>query len=219
MAKLLLDSANIDEINELVKTTAISGVTTNPSLVSKEAKGNYIQRINDIISVLKQARRGLHLSVEVLTAEPEKMEREAVDLYNLWSPDISLHIKIPIMFETLPVMSALARRGIDVNATAAITAMQAKLAADAGAKVVSFFYRRGLDGDEDMEHEIAKYKGFSSVPIICGSIRTPIDVERCWISGADFVTANYKVIRSMTTHPKTTEAIDKFNGDIKKWLS
>jgi transaldolase len=55
--------------------------------------------------------------------------------------------------------------------------------------------------------------------VICGSIREPMDVYKCWTAGADIVTAPLKVIQQMTKHPKTDEAIAQFQGDIEKWLS
>lgn len=219
MKMLFLDSANLDEIKQMVKTEAIQGVTTNPSLMAKEAKGGYVQRLNEICNVLADTDRRLHLSVEVITSDPEKMQEQAMLLRDSLPTTVDLHVKIPVLFDTLPVITRLSNSRVKVNATACMTALQAKLAEDAGAEIVSFFYNRMLDGAVDADTEIQKYCEIRrNSQIICGSIRKPDDVRRCWRAGAEIVTASVKVIREMIAHPKTDEAVAQFQRDIDAWL-
>ncbi len=231
---LLLDSANIDEIRKAVATRAFAGVTTNPSLMAKEEKGDYLTKLREIAKVIDErmklsvrlsaalqteVTKSMHLSVEVTTADPTKMADEALRIIDGISPHGgSLHIKIPVMLETLSVITELAKRKIQVNATACMIASQAKLASDAGAAVVSFFYRRMLDGGIRADNEIAEYRAVGGLAkIICGSIRAPEDVMNAWKAGADYVTAPMSIASAMMTHPKTTEAIARFNKDIEAW--
>lgn len=242
MKSLFLDSANLKEIEQMVKTDAIAGVTTNPSLMAKEEKGAYEDRLLEICSVIrynKSSRK--HLSVEVTTLDVDLMMKQALFLKDYLGEFARAHgdvfVKIPVMMQTLPVITKLAEQNIKVNATACMTAFQAKLAEDAGAQIVSFFYNRMIDGFRSVkpgqpgEHsdevgariaaarEIMKFVDLKrSSQIICGSIRKPSDVFECWSAGAEIVTASLKVIEGMVSHPKTDEAINQFQKDIDSWL-
>lgn len=223
MKKLYLDSANLDEIALCLRTDAIDGVTTNPSLMAKEKKGGYTERLVDICELFQEISTAKkHLSVEVITLDPGDMFEQAVTLKTALGKydKVDLYVKIPLMFETLPVISRLNDERIKVNATACMTALQAKLAHDAGAPIVSFFYNRMLDGAVEAETEINRFSTElnRNSQIICGSIRKADDVRKCWKSGADIVTASLKVIKEMVTHPKTDEAIKQFQRDIETWL-
>lgn len=220
LRELFLDSANIDEIRMLVRTDAVQGVTTNPSLMAKEAKGGYTQRLLEICELLDSTGRKMHLSAEVITSDPSKMVEQALNLNESLKNDrVDLHIKIPVMLETLPVITELAHKKIKVNATACMTALQAKLAEDAGAPIVSFFYNRIKDANEEPDDVLAKYGRLRrSTRVICGSIRKPDDVYRSWLNGADIVTASLKVIKEMISHPQTDKAIAQFQKDIDTWL-
>jgi transaldolase len=230
MKSLFLDTANLEEITQMVKTHAIAGVTTNPSLMAKEQKGDYVKKLSEICLALEEAPGLKHLSVEVTTSDPSLMVSQAGSLIeSLKDFEIDLYVKIPVMLETLPVISALTDMNIQVNATACMTAMQAKLAEDAGAPIVSFFYNRMIDGfrsGKDEIHsriaaarEIVKFVELRQhAEIICGSIRKPEDVLECWSAGAEIVTASTKVIKGMISHPKTDEAIKQFQEDIDAWL-
>jgi transaldolase len=246
VSHLLLDSANGDEIYEFMQSDAVRGVTTNPSLAAKEHIVGPMtgeQKYEDLLKhvcqniVLAQPRSGYkrHLSVEVTTLTPGEMIDQARRLYDLIAEQyvsLSVHIKIPVMVETLRVIEKLGNRNIPINATACMTAEQACMASDAGATCVSFFYNRMIDGiavdnERDLRcirdqaaEEITTYKTLrpNEAYVICGSIRKPRDVKECLLAGADYVTASANVIREIVEHPKTVEAIKKFQEDIDKWL-
>lgn len=241
--KLLLDSADITEIKNWVQSDVIAGVTTNPSLVAKETKRDYLEMLQEIAKIVNDSVRDIgkqtatrkHLSVEVTTLNPDKMIEQAIQLDKFLQrfSKVDVFIKIPIMPETLRVISTLRHEHhVRINATAAMTSLQAKMASDAGAHVVSFFYNRILDYKMQQEKErngikkqhpndvISEYKvrlGGNLVPCIIGSIRTVDDVAECWDQNADFVTVGPKVLRQMMMHPKTTEAIEQFQKDFDDW--
>jgi len=240
MGKLYLDTANIDEIKRLTRTTAISGVTTNPSLMAKEEKGDYVGKLKEIA----EETIGMHLSVEVITLEPREMVKQAIELRDELK-DVDLFVKIPVTLDNLTVISHLeVNEKIKVNATACMTADQAKMAMDAGASVVSFFYNRMKDGKLDADDELRRFANFRTnknyvyeskmmfgatrcysiydIPmpkVICGSIRKPEDITACWAAGADIVTASMKTIEQLISHPQTDKAIQGFQEDIEKWLA
>lgn len=223
MKKLFLDTANIDNIGRFVRTKAIAGVTTNPSLMSKEKKGGYITRLHEICDVISKNAVGVkHLSVEVTSLDPAKMIEEAFMLQDNLSEieNVDLYVKIPFCLDTLGVITTLVGSGIGVNATACMTANQAVIAQAAGAQVVSFFYNRMLDGGIDANLELNRFSRLQSTSnVICGSIRTADDVRKCWENGADIVTVSTKVLTELVYHPKTDEAINQFQRDIETWLA
>lgn len=229
--KLLLDTANLDEIKKLAGSSVVYGVTTNPSLMAKEDKGDYFDRIRTIAEILHGNFTTVkkHLSVEVITLDPHEMIDQAVHLHTMLKHlvGVDLYIKVPVHIENFAVITKLEELGIKVNATACMTAQQASLAAKAGASIVSFFFNRMYDGgDRHPTHEIKEFyeshkiwkNSLKEVNIICGSIRYPGDVKACWENGAQYVTVSYKVLNEMSSHPQTDRAIDGFQKDIDKWL-
>lgn len=240
MKKLLLDTANVSDISLYCQTDAVCGVTTNPALVSKEARAgrSYEDVLVDIISASKfPFHPKEHFSIEVTTSNPSKMLSEALELVDKVKdvvPDRNtLHVKIPLTVETLSVISELRRYGVKVNATAIMTMAQAALAEQAGANVISFFYNRMTDpwsNDVDKNRvldEINKYvklrnENTSDVllrpKIICGSIRTVTNVLDAWQRGADYVTVSPKILREMAQHDQTDKAIKEFQEKIDTWL-
>lgn len=246
--RLLLDSANLGDIRRISHTDAIAGVTTNPSLIAKTEKGDYIERLELIAKILGQGchQKNVnrkHLSVEVITTDPHRMFIQAKKIaerlkdYAQW---IDLHVKIPVTVDTLRVITDLERGWhVNVNATACMMPSQAKMAMDAGASVVSFFYNRMKDGgDVSPSYTIREFaelrprqdllmttsfvpeRGLSNYDcqIICGSIRKPEDVMLCWDAGADFVTVGMHIIELFMKHPQTDLVIENFQRDIDGWL-
>ena len=222
--ELFLDSADVNEITRLLGTDAIQGVTTNPSLMAKQEKGDYTQRLVNICEAFQwfcgNARK--HLSVEVISTDPKTMYHQAHTLLDQLRhfDKVDLHVKIPFMFETLETITKLSDEGFKVNATAIVTTLQAKMAHDAGARIVSFFWCRGRSAGEEMELEVGRFaKGLNrNTRIIAGSIREPMDVYHAWMAGADIVTAPYSVIQQMTRHKVTDDSIAGFQRDIEAWL-
>lgn len=230
MKELFVDTANIDDIKSCLISTAIRGVTTNPSLISKNR--SYVKRdgLNDrdfyfanlekIVSCVQDYCHG-HISVEVISKDTEGMISEALSLKEKFEDySVHLHVKIPVTYDNLHVISTLKENNINVNATCCMTALQGKMAVDAGANCVSFFFRRMIDAGENFQREISQFRFLvgDKVSVICGSIRKVADVFLCWSNGADIVTASPIIIKEMVYHHKTEQSIEQFNGDIDKWL-
>ena len=149
MKTLFLDTANIDEIRRLILSDAIQGVTTNPSLMAKEAKGDYIKKLKEIAFLIGAAGvsgasgRRKHLSVEAIGTDHKVILDQGFRIHeSLFTFGVNLYVKVPVMFDNLSVITELVRGGVMVNATACMNAIQAKLAADSGATIVSFFYNQ-----------------------------------------------------------------------------
>ena len=222
MRKLFIDTANLHDISSACKRGIISGVTTNPSLMSKERKGDYVGHMQRIAEIC-QKYNNIPLSVEVFATDQNKIYEQALQLKEDISYD-NLNIKIPVGFDELETIKELDAVGVRVNCTCCFTTSQLNLAAAAGARYVSFFYNRAKDSGEDEFRTLADTSQFIGVnglncEIIAGSIRTPRDITDAWTYGAHIVTAGYDVIKEGTTHPGTQASVDQFLTDFKEWIN
>ena len=222
MRQLFIDTANLDEISSACKRGIISGVTTNPSLMSKEPRGSYVNHMIKIAEIC-QKYNNIPLSVEVFATDQNEIYQQALRL----EEDIGYHnlnIKIPVGFNELETINKLAAVGARVNCTCCFTTSQLTLAAAAGARYVSFFYNRAKDSGEDEFRTLDDASKFIksnnlNCKIIAGSIRTPKDITDAWSYGADIVTSGYEVIKDGTTHPGTQSSVDQFLTDFKEWIN
>jgi transaldolase len=219
MNKLFIDTANIEEIKDVISKGIISGVTTNPSLLAKEPKADFYDHIKKIAEVCD----GLPLSVEVFATEPQAMIDQAHEIIRTLDYP-NANIKIPIGYEELRVVSELSKNNIRVNCTCCFTSTQLELAGVAGARYVSLFYNRLLDVNGDPSRVLADTRKFIdennlNCEIISGSIRKATDVSSAWAAGCHVVTAGHKVILEMTKHSQTDKSINGFLEDFKEWIS
>ena len=208
--KIFIDTANIEQIKKANDMGLIDGVTTNPSLVSKENKtmAEVIPQICEIVDG--------PISAEVLSLDTEGMIREARELVKISK---NIVVKIPMTLEGLKATKILSQKGIKTNVTLIFSATQALLAARAGATYVSPFVGRlddiGQDGLSLIE-EIVDIFNVNAIEteIIVASVRNPIHVAQAARMGADIATVPYKVITQMTKHPLTDKGIENF---LKDW--
>ncbi|MCR4431420.1 MAG: fructose-6-phosphate aldolase [Tepidanaerobacteraceae bacterium] len=210
--KFFLDTANVNEIREAASLGVIYGVTTNPTLVSKEGR-DFKETILEITSIVDGP-----ISAEVVSLEAEGMVKEALEIA-AWHPNIV--IKIPIIWEGLKAVSQLSKKGIKTNVTLVFNPNQALLAARAGATYVSPFVGRFTDISQDgiaLISDIAEIFSIHDIhtQIIAASIRTPMDVIAAAKAGADIATVPYKVLQQMVKHPLTDIGVERFLEDWKK---
>ncbi len=219
--KFFLDTANLSEIDDALKSGVVSGITTNPSLLAKEPKSNFFEHIKKIANLCEE-NGNLPLSAEVFATEPKQIYDQAQEIVEkIGYPN--LNIKIPIGYEELKVIRDLSKDGVMVNCTCCFTAIQMQLAARAGARFVSLFYNRLLDDRGNPLQALKRTRNFIdsnflNTEIIAGSIRNVYDVEDAWDSGADIVTAGHKILVSSTKHLKTNESVDGFLRDFGSWM-
>ncbi len=211
--QIFLDTANIDQIKQAAQLGIIKGVTTNPSLVSKEATSDYKAVTKKICSIISGP-----VSVEVLAEDAEAMVKEA-RVKAKWAPNVN--IKIPITAEGLKATSVLSKEGIKVNMTLCFSANQALLGALAGAAYVSIFIGRlddaGQDGMQVIEDSMIILDNYPELEtqLIAASIRHPMHVTYAAMAGADVATVPYAVLMQMIQHPLTDVGIKRFLADWK----
>ena len=211
--QIFLDTANIDEIRQAARLGIISGVTTNPSLLSKEATSDYESVTKTICSIISGP-----VSVEVLAEDADAMIEEA-RLKASWAPNVN--IKIPVMAEGLQAISILSKEGVKINMTLCFTVNQALLGALAGAAYVSPFVGRlddaGHDGMQLVKDIVEVYKNYPhfSTQVIAASIRHPLHCVTAAKIGAHIATVPYSVLMQMIRHPLTDIGIERFLADWK----
>jgi transaldolase len=220
--QLFVDSANLLEIEDALARGFPAGITTNPSILAQEQKGDFREHVRKLIELLDRYGYRIPLSVEVFTARPDEMLAQAEDFVRDFGHYPKLAIKIPIGWDELAVIRELRRRGIAVNCTCCMSLNQAVMAAAAGADYVSLFYGRIRDLGYDAAAVVRQVRGLfreGAVPtrIIVGSIRHIYDVNEAFQAGADIVTVPPRFFPQLVAHPKTDEAVRQFVRDFEKW--
>ena len=208
---LFVDSSDPKEIKDLFAWGVLSGVTTNPLIIAKEAPDADLgERIREVLAVSTG-----DVSVE-LTTETESEMWDESQLYHAWDPQ-RICIKVPFSEIGLRVLNRLAKRNIKTNVTCLMALNQAYLAALAGATYVSLFSGRVRDLGYDPKPIIASTRavldreGLKS-KIIVGSIRHMNDVNEAIEAGAHVPTVTPPILRKMVWHPRTIETIAEFNN-------
>ena len=207
---IFIDTANLEEIREIKRWGVISGVTTNPKIVSKESGISLKKRILEICDIINGP-----ISVELVNENAEDMIKEAEE-YSSWHTNIV--IKVPMNEIGLEVINVLEReKNIRTNVTVIMAANQALLAALAGGTYVSLFLGRIGDMGYDGLQVIKETKTMlieQQLPskIIVGSIRHLLDINKSILAGADIITVPYKFFKTMASNPKSAETINEFNS-------
>jgi len=210
--RIFLDTANLDQIRQTAKLGIISGVTTNPSLVSSERAADYEALIKEICSIVDGP-----ISAEVVAEGVEPMIKQARQIA-AWAPNVV--IKIPATIEGLEVTSVLAKDNIKVNFTLVFSLNQALLGALAGAAYVSSFVGRlddvGHNGMELVKDIVDVFRHYElSTQVIAASIRHPLHCVAAAKAGAHIATVPYKVLMQMINHPLTDVGVTRFMADWK----
>jgi len=207
--KLFIDTGSVAEVEEIASWGVLSGATTNPSLLAKEAgdPGDIIRRICELA-------RG-PVSAEVVSTEAAEMVAEGRALANLHEHVV---VKVPFSKAGLTATHELTSDGIRVNMTLVFSAAQALLSAEAGATYISCFMGRLDDISIDSESVVAEIVGAlrpSGVTsqVLAASLRHPGHVVTAAQLGCEVATAPAKVLRQLLDHPLTTAGIERFAAD------
>jgi transaldolase len=210
--KFFIDTANLKEIEDAVTLGLVDGVTTNPSLLSKEKENP-----RDLIKKICQRVDG-PVSAEVISEKAAEMVKEAQGLAKIHK---NICVKIPMTPEGLKAVKKLSALRIPTNVTLIFSPIQALLAAKAGATYVSPFVGRlddiSQDGMEIINQIATIFNNYAfETEIIVASIRNPVHVLTAALMGADIATIPYKVMLQLAQHPLTDIGIQKFLDDWKK---
>jgi transaldolase len=210
--KIFLDTANLKSIRMYNDMGLLDGITTNPTLLSKEG-GDPHKTMEEICSIIKG-----DVSLEVVSTEYSGMMDEGRRLRKYGN---NVVVKCPMTADGLKACKSLTAEGIPVNVTLVFSANQAVLAAKAGAKYVSPFIGRLDDAGQDGMglireiHQIFQNYKFKT-QILVASIRHPVHVVDAAKIGADVVTLPPDVLGKMLKHPLTDIGLKNFLADWEK---
>ena len=210
--KLFIDSGNIKDIQALVPLGIIDGITTNPTLLSKEP-GDYRENLKKICQIVKGPT-----SAEVTETEAQAMIRQGRELSQI---DPWIVVKVPLTRDGIKACKALSGEGIKVNVTLCFSPAQALLAAKVGATYISPFVGRLDDvsthGMELIRDIVEIYENYNfKTEILVASTRSPMHIVEAARMGADICTCPPAVIDALFNHPLTDVGLKKFLADWEK---
>jgi transaldolase len=210
--KIFVDTGSIKDIEAVAQLGILDGVTTNPSLLAKEA-GDFRQNLKKICDIVKGPVSG-----EVTATDYAGMLREGHDIAKI---DEHMVVKVPLTRDGIRACKAMSGEGIRVNVTLCFSPAQALLAAKAGATYISPFVGRLDDiatNGMDLIREIVEiYDNYDfTTEILVASCRHPIHVVEAARMGADIATCPPAVIDQMFNHPLTAIGLEKFLKDWEK---
>ena len=213
--RFFLDTANIEHINHGVRLGVVTGVTTNPSLVSKEGKVDYKKLVQQICAVVPGP-----VSTEVISQDVDGMVAEARQIAT-WAKNIV--VKIPASLEGIEATNQLSKENIKVNLTLCFSVNQALLGAAAGAAFVSPFVGRlddigenGMQLVKDIVDVYAQYPEAIKTEVIAASIRHPQHCVDAAKAKAHIATVPYQVLLQLIQHPLTDIGMRRFKDDWEK---
>ncbi len=212
--QLFIDTANLDEIRKAKRLGLIDGVTTNPTLLSREGR-DWRTQMADIVREVEGP-----VSLEVVGSAADEMLAEARELLK-FGPNVV--VKVPMTPEGMSAVKRLTAENIATNVTLVFSPLQALLAAKAGATYVSPFVGRldavGHDGMETLQQIRTIYDNYGlQTRILAASIRHPKHVLDAALIGADAATIPYTVLLELTRHPLTDTGLESFLKDWNKLL-
>lgn len=208
--KFFLDTANVEEIKRINALGLVDGVTTNPTIISKEGR-DFKEVITEICGLIEGP-----VSAEVIALDTENIVKEARDIAT-WADNVV--VKIPMTEEGLRAVNILSKEGIKTNVTLVFTVAQGLMAAKAGATFVSPFVGRLDDIATDSLALISNLKkaltqyGYQT-EIIAASIRSLKHVEDVAELGSDIATIPGTLFPKLWSHPLTDAGIQSF---LKDW--
>ena len=210
--KFFIDTANIAEIKEAAALGILDGVTTNPSLVSREGK-DFRTLLNEILEIVDGP-----ISAEVISTDYDGILKEARELSSIHK---NIVVKVPLIKEGLKAVKTLSGEGINTNVTLCFSPSQALLAAKAGATYISPFVGRlddiSMDGMELIQQIVQIYRNYDyKTQVLVASIRHPIHLVEAALIGADVSTMPFSVINKLFNHPLTDIGLQNFLNDWKK---
>jgi transaldolase len=210
--KLFIDSGNIKDIESLVPLGIIDGITTNPTLLSKEP-GDYRENLKKICQIVQGPT-----SAEVTETDADAMIKQGRDLAKI---DSWIVVKVPLTRDGIKACKRLSGEGIKVNVTLCFSPSQALLAAKVGATYISPFVGRlddvGSHGMELIRDIVEIYENYNfKTEVLVASTRGPMHIVEAARMGADICTCPPAVIDSLFNHPLTDLGLKKFLADWEK---
>ena len=212
VVQFFLDTASLNEIEEVARQGITEGVTTNQKILLSEGKVDFKRRIMEICRVVKGP-----VSVETTKSSVQEILAQGREFAS-WHKNIVVKVAMHGDGRGLEVVHQLAKERIRTNMTVMMTFNQLVLASKAGANYVSLFYNRAIEAHENPLQIIRDYAALAKeepmARLIVGSIRKPEDVALAVAAGAHIMTVPFKILKQMPYNKRTEETIGEFD---KAW--
>lgn len=210
----ILDTADLEEIRHCNEFYPLSGVTTNPSIISKEN--------TEFWKLVKSIQRIIGSDKMIHIQSVQTKSDKIVDEAKLLAKELNgnFYVKIPISEEGLKATMELKRLGIGVTMTAIFTPAQALIAAKAGATFVAPYVNRldniVGDGTRVVEQIVKIFKNYNlDCKVLAASFKNAEQVHKCSLYGCHSVTVSAELLKKIIEHPMTDAAVAKFEKDWK----
>ncbi len=212
MVQFFLDTASLNEIEEVARQGVTDGVTTNQKILLSEGKVDFKRRILEICRLVKGP-----VSVETTKSSVQELLAQGREFAS-WHKNVVVKVAMHGDGRGLEVVRQLAKEHINTNMTVMMTFNQLVLASKAGATYVSLFYNRSIEARENPLQIIRDYAALAKedtmARLIVGSIRKPEDVALAVAAGAHIMTVPFKILKQMPYNKRTEETIEEFD---KAW--
>lgn len=213
---LLLDTADLAQIEYALQYYPIRGVTTNPTMLSRLAQTHVVSHLKEIRSLIGDER---DLHVQLMAQDEETMLREARHLVSLLGEQT--FIAIPVTEVGLSAIKKLAQEGLNITASTVFSTIQGILAMLSGARYVAVFYDRMLNLDIDASKVIKELAGLlwtntSSTQVLAASFRNVAEVTSAYASGAGCCTVKPELLSTGLSMPSIKKAVQDFADDWQK---
>jgi transaldolase len=211
--KIFLDTASVEDIKKYVDTGLIDGVTTNPSLLSKEG-GDPKKRVLEICALLPEG----DISIEVTKTVPQEVYKQAREIAVL---SANVIVKIPCHRDYFPVINKLVQEEIPLNITLVFSELQALMMNKLGVVYISPFIGRlddnGVDGIDVVSKMCSMRDTYDfDTQILAASLRSMHHVQQAIALGVDAITVPIALFEQACMHPLTDQGMATFNADWQK---
>lgn len=207
--ELMLDTADADAVRELSEKLTISGVTTNPTIITKSGKTPE-QVAHEMLSVLDDDQK---FFMQSIATDFDGIMADARAICAQRSRN--MYVKIPVTRDGLRAIKAAKAEGLNVLATAIYSADEAFFAAMNGADYLAPYVNRMCNyGDgEGQVADLLDMLAANGLPskVMAASFKNGGQVHDMIRMGIHSVTVAPDVVWGMVDHPGTGIAVDEFS--------
>lgn len=210
--KIILDTANTEDIRKAIDKFPIKGITTNPTILSKSKK-----ELDELFIELKEIVKDKYeIHVQTTEKEASLILKEALKLKEYFKE--KFFVKIPATEEGIKAVRLCKENGVNVTVTAIFTPVQALIAAEAGADYVAPYVNRidNISGNgTSVVDEIVKiFKNYNyKTEVLAASFKNTQQILECALSGCQAITIGVDILENALSHPYTTKSLEDFNKD------
>ncbi|WP_028264408.1 transaldolase family protein [Atopobium fossor] len=207
--ELVLDTADAQAVKEVSEVLTVSGVTTNPTIITKSGKTPE-QVADEMLNVLSDDQT---FFMQTVATDFDGMMADARKICSLRSKN--MYVKIPVTHTGLRAIKAAKAEGLGVLATAIYNADAAFMAAMNGADYLAPYVNR-MESYGDGIGQVMDLLEMLSInnmdtKVIAASFKNPHQVHELIAAGIQAVTIPPAVAWSMIDHPGTQIAVDEFS--------